>query len=140
MSGKRGGSGKKILPKKQIRAIQRRLEERKAKLVKILRLEVGSSGGEPEAIDNCQKELQVSLSLKDRERLAMEFQAIEAALKRINSQTFGICYDCQEPISRARLESLPTAIRCIECQGEFEEKARRKGFSYGRIVALKAGS
>ena len=34
------------------------------------------------------------------------------------------CLDCQEPISRARIEANPQAVRCIDCQ---IKKERRNG-------------
>ena len=32
------------------------------------------------------------------------------------------CVDCDEPIGSARLENLPSAKRCIDCQSIFEMK------------------
>ena len=39
---------------------------------------------------------------------------------RHNFQIYGICEDCQEPISPARLHALPFARRCVVCQEQFE--------------------
>ena len=41
---------------------------------------------------------------------------IDAALKRIDEGTFGVCTRCGKPISAERLEALPWAALCIECQ------------------------
>jgi RNA polymerase-binding protein DksA len=46
-------------------------------------------------------------------------RAIDAALQRIESGTFGICESCGQPISEERLEAIPYATQCIDC--------RRKG-------------
>jgi RNA polymerase-binding protein DksA len=46
-------------------------------------------------------------------------QEIEAALRRIEDGTFGICETCGQPISEERLEAIPYATQCIDC--------RRKG-------------
>ncbi len=35
------------------------------------------------------------------------------------------CIDCGEPISPARLAAQPGAVRCIECQRDFEMNSRR---------------
>lgn len=45
-----------------------------------------------------------------------EITAIDHALGRIASGTYGICIDCGEPISQKRLESVPTALRCEKCK------------------------
>lgn len=44
-----------------------------------------------------------------------ELDAIEAALSRVASGTFGTCVKCGEPISEARLASVPHAALCCEC-------------------------
>ncbi len=44
-----------------------------------------------------------------------EIQAIEAALKRIETQTYGICTQCGDDIDEKRLTILPYASRCIQC-------------------------
>jgi RNA polymerase-binding protein DksA len=44
-----------------------------------------------------------------------ELTAIEAALKRIEAGTFGICAKCGSPISPKRLEAVPQAALCEEC-------------------------
>jgi len=42
--------------------------------------------------------------------------AIEDALRRIRQERFGICEECGQPISRARLEAVPWARHCRECK------------------------
>jgi DnaK suppressor protein len=43
-------------------------------------------------------------------------EAVNAALARINTGTYGRCVTCNHPISTERLVVLPEAARCIECQ------------------------
>ena len=43
---------------------------------------------------------------------------IQEALTRIEDQTYGICQDCQTPISAKRLEAVPWASYCIRCQDQ----------------------
>lgn len=42
--------------------------------------------------------------------------AIEEALQRIDNGTFGTCVRCGKPIAEERLEAIPYATRCIDCQ------------------------
>ncbi|CAN5364725.1 hypothetical protein BH18ACT12_BH18ACT12_01670 [soil metagenome] len=45
---------------------------------------------------------------------------IDAALKRIDEGTYGVCSNCGKPIPEERLEALPWATLCIDCQRERE--------------------
>ena len=45
---------------------------------------------------------------------------LDEALRRLDEGTYGVCEDCEEPISPARLRALPFARRCIACQEQFE--------------------
>jgi len=55
-----------------------------------------------------------------------EVAKISAALKRIESGTFGVCTDCGGDIDEARLEAYPYADDCIDCAKEDEYAATRK--------------
>ena len=44
-----------------------------------------------------------------------EIADIRKALRRIESNTYGICIDCGEPISKARLAAVPQTPKCINC-------------------------
>ena len=41
---------------------------------------------------------------------------ISDALQRIASDTYGICMECEEPISARRLDAVPWARYCVTCQ------------------------
>jgi len=45
---------------------------------------------------------------------------LDEALRRLDDGTYGICEDCETPISPGRLRALPFAKRCITCQEQFE--------------------
>lgn len=44
-----------------------------------------------------------------------ELEQISAALRRMESGTFGVCSECGAAIDDARLEALPYARECIDC-------------------------
>jgi RNA polymerase-binding protein DksA len=46
---------------------------------------------------------------------------IDEALLRLGEGTYGICSECDEPISEARLKALPFASLCRDCQEHAEE-------------------
>jgi len=47
--------------------------------------------------------------------------SIEQALERVAGGSFGDCLNCNQPISRERLEAVPHAVLCITCKAN-EEK------------------
>jgi DnaK suppressor protein len=54
-------------------------------------------------------------------------QAIDEALTRLNEGTYGICAECGVEISERRLEAVPFAKLCVECQAREElEKSKKK--------------
>lgn len=57
------------------------------------------------------------------ETLEGTLEQVEAALQRINDGNYGKCALCGKDISAARLEALPHAELCINCQ-KLEEKVR----------------
>ena len=46
--------------------------------------------------------------------------SIDAALRRIDEGTYGICETCGQPISEERLEAIPYATQCIDCKRKGE--------------------
>ena len=59
-------------------------------------------------------EQQRDLALREHTRTAVA--AVEAALARLDAGTYGVCTACGRAIRPERLEALPTAALCIECQ------------------------
>ena len=49
---------------------------------------------------------------------ANSIAAVNAALERIESGSYGICGSCGEQIGKARLKALPEAIYCIDCSDQ----------------------
>jgi RNA polymerase-binding protein DksA len=47
---------------------------------------------------------------------------IDAALERIEVGTYGICTNCDQPVALERLEALPWATLCIDCQRDRERR------------------
>ena len=55
-------------------------------------------------------------ALTSEKQLEVHATAVEDALRRLRRGTYGICEDCGHPIAKERLEVLPQAARCVECQ------------------------
>lgn len=77
------------------------------------------------ATDSYDREFSLGLAT-NAQRILYE---IEEALKRVQEKRFGNCLVCDKPILRRRLNAIPYASLCIECQAKEEKKRRSSGFS-----------
>ena len=78
------------------------------------RLESARDVGD-QALMDLDRELGISLMEMRNRR-----QAIDEALTRLNEGTYGICAECGVEISERRLEAVPFAKLCVECQAREE--------------------
>ena len=79
------------------------------------RLESARDVGD-QALMDLDRELGISLmEMRNRRR-----QAIDEALTRLSEGTYGICAECGVEISEKRLEAVPFAKLCVECQSKQE--------------------
>lgn len=104
-------------PKLNLGAIKRQLLEMRDDLSKTVRnqqpADERDTGDEvDEASQSIEKELLFELS--DNERVTLD--QVEAALRKIENGTYGLCESCRKTISKARIDALPFARYCISCQ------------------------
>lgn len=79
------------------------------------RLEAAMDSGDQALVD-LDREMGISLQeMRNRER-----QMIDQALASLEEGTYGHCAECDVEISEKRLEALPFARYCIECQSHIE--------------------
>lgn len=55
-----------------------------------------------------------------------ELNRIDAALASFDRGEYGICIDCNDPISQRRLEYSPYVDRCIVCQEAYEREQEQQ--------------
>jgi len=48
---------------------------------------------------------------------------VQDALRRIGQGAYGVCYECDEPISAKRLDAVPWAKFCVSCQERVAARA-----------------
>ncbi len=70
--------------------------------------------------DNSRHEMELRLMTEEGNVLEL----IERAIQRLADGKYGICQDCGERISEARLEARPHAVYCIKCKSEREKNNR----------------
>ena len=74
------------------------------------------------ATDNYERDFNLSLVSKER-KIVM---AIDAALKRIEDKTYGICEMCKKHIAKSRLNALPHAEYCRKCKEKLEKENKSR--------------
>lgn len=69
------------------------------------------------AANSYTKEFLFSQSNHERDILAL----VDEAMERIKSGDFGSCVNCQQEMQQRRLEAVPWARHCVECQEKQEQ-------------------
>jgi DnaK suppressor protein len=72
--------------------------------------------------DHATEAYEQTKGLAIRQNTEKLLRQVEAALERFEKGTYGLCTRCGRPIDPARLEALPYAQWCMECQSQLERK------------------
>lgn len=109
--------------KKELEKFKKLLLEKRADLLQMVRskkerdltdMEIGDEIDS--ASQNLEKEMLFELA--DNEKLMLD--AIDAALRRIEKGTFGVCEACRGKIAEPRMQAIPWVRYCIACQSKAE--------------------
>lgn len=102
-----------------------RLEKHKSEVLSLI-LNEDDSTATREALDDVDhtsdmlaREMGSRLSSSHKNNL----RKVDEALKRINEKSYGNCMECGADIPIKRLEILPFAELCVQCQEEYEKYA-----------------
>ncbi|MFM2096768.1 MAG: hypothetical protein RIS70_3892 [Planctomycetota bacterium] len=89
------------------------------------------------ALDSAQDEISSQLAEVESRELA----SIENALERMRSGNYGLCESCESAIPLARLQALPYATLCIQCQREAEKSGgyQRNPSDWARLLDSVSG-
>jgi DnaK suppressor protein len=60
---------------------------------------------------------------------------VNEALRRLDENTYGNCFECGDEIAEARLRALPFAVRCKDC-----EEARETAEQRARMASRRSAS
>ena len=114
------------MEKKRLEYYKKKLQVRREELTKTIARtqEEGRTADDDQTVDladkaanSYTKEFLFGITNGDRKILAM----IDAALKRIANDEYGVCANCQEELQQKRLEAVPWAKNCISCQEKVEQ-------------------
>lgn len=109
------------LDDRQLKELEQRLRDMRAAIVELEDARRGSGAvveldqaraGRLSRMDAMQLQ---AMAQAGEARARVELKRIDAALRRLESDDFGCCGDCDEPIAGARLRADPTATLCVTC-------------------------
>jgi DnaK suppressor protein len=120
-----------VLTHEQLEALRTRLDDRQRSLLIETRDELEKSEHRQyaEVVDRApidEGDQSVGIELADlnmemMNRHIREIREIEAAKARIDDGSYGICVECGRDIGFERLLAQPTALRCVDCQEQWEK-------------------
>jgi DnaK suppressor protein len=93
------------------------LEAKQAELEQFVRNREGLAiEKSPDALDEVQHASERELAIRNLDRESNLLRNVRAALRRIEEGSFGVCLHCEEDINPKRLNAVPWAAFCIQCQ------------------------
>ena len=115
------------MTKTELNKFKEILENKQAELTQVLRNREGIAiEKSPDALDEVQNAAERELAIRNLDRESILLRNVRAALHRIDEGTFGVCAHCEEDISLKRLNAVPWAAYCIQCQ-EIADKSQEEG-------------
>ena len=81
----------------------------------------GELRGDP--VDMAASETYAATQVRLHETDGKLLRAIEDALGRIRNEKYGLCEECGEPISEARLQAVPWTRWCRDCKARQDAKS-----------------
>jgi len=115
------------MTKTELNKFKEFLEAKQAELANVLRNRDGIViEKSPDALDEVQNAAERELAIRNLDRESNLLRNVRAALHRIHEGTFGVCLHCEEDISLKRLNAVPWAPYCIQCQ-ETADRNQQEG-------------
>ena len=79
-----------------------------------------------DAVESAENDIQEDIEFALVQMKSETLNKINDALARLESGTYGYCFDCGEEIGEKRLRALPFAVRCKDCEEHRENAERRE--------------
>ena len=79
-----------------------------------------------DAVESAEADIQEDLEFALVQMKSETLNKINDALARLETGTYGNCFDCGEEIAEKRLRALPFAVRCKDCEEAREVAEQRE--------------
>jgi DnaK suppressor protein len=127
------------MTKNELDKFKKILEDRQAELEKIVRnrdaIAIEKSA---DALDEVQHAAERELAIRNLDRESNLLRNVRSALRRIEDGSFGICLHCEEEISPKRLNAVPWAPFCIQCQEQADRNQSEGDESFDDLLVNAA--
>jgi DnaK suppressor protein len=122
-------------------ALRRMLEDRRQELMREVHGRIRDArtdiAKERQVIDqgeSSEVDLQADIEFALIQMKAETAHKIDIALRRLNEDSYGVCFECGDAIAERRLRALPFAVRCKNCE------EARETVEYRERIAARRGS
>ena len=80
----------------------------------------------PDPTDQVRSNIDREITIQRLNQQARLIHDVQSALDTIEQGAYGHCERCESPISRKRLDAVPWASLCVDCQSESEAGVRNR--------------
>jgi DnaK suppressor protein len=91
-----------------------------------------------DALDEVQHASERELAIRNLDRESNLLRNVRSALRRVGEGTFGTCLHCEEEISPKRLNAVPWAPFCIQCQEQADKHLEESGEVFEELLVNAA--
>ena len=117
------------LKKSELKRFQKLLEQKREALITSARNMTSEqmtldTNDLPDEMDLASSEGMQSFEFRLRGSEKTFIDKIDRAIRKIEAGGFGICEECEEPISTKRLEARPETTLCIHCKEDQERQEK----------------
>jgi DnaK suppressor protein len=111
------------MTKIELQKFKQILEAKKDELERIVRNRDGITiEKSADALDEVQHASERELAIRNLDRESNLLRNVRSALRRIEDGSFGTCLHCEEDISPKRMNAVPWAPFCIQCQEQADRQ------------------
>ena len=137
------------LSDKQINALKDKLMSEAERIrvnfqLKKQEYEANSITGAKDEVDSANDNILLAADMRFSNRESLYYKKIMKTLSKIETEQYGMCDDCGDPITFTRLMARPTSEMCILCKEESEREENQNFFerrskSLGTVMSVPAG-
>jgi DnaK suppressor protein len=118
------------MKKEQLKDLKNALERKRDELSDLLeKRDLITVERVPDAIDQVQLTVERELAIEMLHRKTLVLRQVRDSLRRLAEGTFGICRRCEREIGLKRLQAVPWAVYCVDCQAVIDEEERAQSLA-----------
>lgn len=118
------------MTKEQLKDLRNALERKRDELSDLLeKRDLITIERVPDAIDQVQLAVERELAIETLHRETLVLRQVRDSLRRLVDGTYGICRRCEREIGLKRLQAVPWAVYCVDCQALIDEEERAQSLA-----------